>query len=126
MRAILMGMALAPAMVPWPAQAQDMRLDTFLEKAERLERRGPLALLSSDLGLLEDEVKASAALYRDRVRSDREAGRAPHSCPPESGSARLGSNELLAHFRSYPAARRPAITVRSAFFDMMARRFPCD
>lgn len=116
---------LSAAALPSLAQAQDMRLDIFLDKADRLESRGPLALFSSDLGLLEDEVKASAAIYRQRVESDRDAGRPPHSCPPAEGGVRLGSDELLAHFREYPAPRRPAITVRRAFFDMMARKFPC-
>lgn len=114
------------AILSSPVQAQDMRLDTFLEKAERLERRGPLALVSSDFGLLKGEVEAASSLYRERLVADRAGGRAPHSCPPERGSARLGSDDLLAHFRSYPASRRPSITVRRAFFDMMAQRFPCD
>ncbi|KLE31220.1 hypothetical protein AAW01_13185 [Aurantiacibacter gangjinensis] len=112
--------------IPATASAQDMRLDEFLEKAERLERRGPLALLSSDFGLLKDEVEASAALYRNRIASDRAAGRTPHSCPPEQGSARLSSDDVLSHLRSYPASRRPSITIRRAFFDMMAQRYPCN
>ncbi len=121
--------ALIPAMLaPAAAHAQDMRLDTFLEKAERLERRGPLALFSSDIGLLKGEVEASGELYRQRIAADRAAGRAAHSCPPPRGSdgAALNSDDLLAHFRSYPASRRSAISVRQAFFDMMQRRFPCN
>ncbi len=103
-----------------------MRLDIFREKAARLERRSAQALVSSDFGLLKGEVEAASELYRERIDADRAAGRAPHSCLPERGGVRLGLDDLLAHFRSYPAARRPSISVSRAFFDMMARRFPCD
>ncbi|MFB0612381.1 hypothetical protein [Aurantiacibacter poecillastricola] len=126
MRVNLAIFVLGLLVVPAAAQAQDMRLDTFLQKAERLERRGALALFSSDLGLLKEEVQASARIYRQRIGADHDAGRAPHSCPPEEGSASLNSNDILEHFRSYPASRRQSVTVRTAFFDMMARRYPCD
>ena len=116
---------LASISLPAAAQAQDMRLDTFLEKADRLEKRGPLALFSDDLDILKSEVEASARQYRARIAADREAGRSPHSCPPERGGAKLGSDELLRHFRSYPASRRTSLTVRQGFFDLMASRFPC-
>lgn len=103
----------------------DMSVATFLEKADRLESRGPLALLSSDFGVVKREIEASADAYKTRIDSDKDAGRAPHSCPPEAGGS-LNSDELLAHFRSYPVAARSRTTVRRGFFDMMARRYPCD
>ena len=102
-----------------------MSVATFLAKAEALEKRGIAAMFARDFKVLKGEVESSAERYRQRIESDRTAGRKPHSCPPAKGSAKLGSDELLAHFRTYPVPRRSSVTVRSAFFDMMAKRFPC-
>lgn len=122
-----LALVLASALVAAPLSAApgDMDVATFLVKAEKLEKKGVTALFSSDLKVLKREVEASAEAYRAQIKSDRAAGRTAHSCPPAKGAAKLGSDELLAHFRSYPAAKRSSMTVRSGFFDMMAKRFPC-
>ena len=101
-----------------------MRLDNFLERAARLEARGPLALLSSDFNRLKREVEQGAAAYKRQLERERAAGETPHSCPPEGGVA-VSSDELLRHFRSIPASRRARLNVREAFGDMMRRRYPC-
>lgn len=117
-------MMMAVLALPMAAQAQGlMTLDTFLEKADRLEARGPLALFSSDFRLLKGEVDEAFDAYKERLHADREAGRTPHSCPPAGDS--VNSDQLLEHFRSYPESRRPNVTVRTAIRDMMARRYPC-
>ncbi len=103
----------------------DMTVADFISRVERLEARGALALLSSDVGTLRSEVEASSTLYRARLAADREAGRQPHSCPPPAGRARMSSDDLVAHMRSYPEARRAQLTVREAVSDLMRRRYPC-
>lgn len=118
------GVVVVALALPVVAHAQGrMTLDTFLEKAERLERRGMLALFSSDFGLLKGEVDDAFDEYKGELAADREAGRTPHSCPPSGDS--VTSDQLLEHFRSYQESRRPSITVRAAIRDMMARRYPC-
>lgn len=108
-----------------PAQAApgDMDIATFLTKSEALKRRGVFALGSRDIAVLRGEVTAAGQAYRARIRADRDAGRPPHSCPPER--ANLNAEDFLAHLRGYPAATRPRVTVRAAFADLMARRYPC-
>ena len=108
---------------PLAAEPGDMSVATFLEKAEKLKKKGPLALMSSDLKLLKGEVTGSASAYRSKLKADKAAGRAPHSCPPEAGS--LNSDELLKHYQSYPVAKRGSVTVRQGFYDMMKKRYPC-
>ena len=108
---------------PAAARDGDMPLPEFLEKASRLEARGPLALFSSDLKLLEREVKGSASDYRAQLESDAKAGRRPDACPPK-GMA-ISSDDLLAHFRSIPASRRQRMTVADGFRHFIRTRHPC-
>lgn len=105
------------------AAAGDMSVATFLGKAEKLQKKGPLALMSSDLKLLMGEMKGAGKSYRARLVADKAAGRPPHSCPPEK--MKLNSNEVLAHFRSYPVADRPRVSVTTAFGDLSRKRYPC-
>ena len=121
----LLAVAMFLVSVPAGAAPGEMSVATFLEKAEKLEKRGVTAMFSGDFKLLKREVEGSAETYRARIESDRAASRSPHSCPPTKGGVKLGADELLAHFRSYPAARRSSTSVRSAFFDLMKKRFPC-
>lgn len=122
MRAILAVMAGAALVLP--ASAQAMSVAEFLAKANALKAKGFLALGSSDIKLLRTEVERASDAYRSDLASAKAAGRAPHSCPPPKGQAKIGSNELLAEFEKIPTAQR-GISVKSAFYAMMKRRFPC-
>lgn len=114
----------ALALVMLTGAAGDMSVATFLGKAEKLQKKGPLALMSSDLKLLMGEMKGAGKAYRARLDADKAAGRPPHSCPPEK--MKMSSNDVLSHFRSYPVADRPKVSVKTAFADMSRKRFPCD
>ncbi|PZO70458.1 MAG: hypothetical protein DI636_05605 [Pelagerythrobacter marensis] len=105
--ALALALPLAALAPPALAAPGDMSVATFLEKANGLKRRGPLALVHADYRLLRSEAQAGARLYRGRLAADRAAGRAPHSCPPPR--EQIGQNEFLGHFESYPAAQRPRV-----------------
>ena len=117
-------MVTALVVPPLHAADGDMSVATFLEKADKLKKKGAFALLSSDMKVLKREATASGAAYRAKLKADKEAGRTPHSCPPEKGA--LNSDELLAHYQSYPASQRSRVTVRQGFFDLMKKRYPCE
>lgn len=119
-------LAFAAALVAAPVAAApgDMDVATFLTKAEKLEKKGALALLSGDLKLLKREVEAAGNAYSVRYKADEAAGRAPHSCPPK-GKMSLSSDQLMTHLRSYPVARRGSTTIKAAFADLMKKRYPC-
>jgi hypothetical protein len=117
--------ALVPSlMVAAPALAApgDMNVATFLAKAEALEKKGAAALFSSDLKLLRAEGNAAGAAYRARLERERAAGK-PSSCPPKG--SRVNSDTLLAHLRTYPAANRTTITMRTAMADLLIKTYPC-
>ena len=120
----LLAVAALLVSVPVAAAPGDMSVATFLEKAEKLEKRGVAAMLSSNFNLLKREVEGAGNAYSARYKADEAAGRQPHSCPPQ-GKLSLNSKDLMAHFRSYPAARRGSTTIKAAFADLMKKRYPC-
>lgn len=100
----------------------DMSVATFLAKADALKAKGPLALLSPDIKLLQSEAQAAGLATRAQLEAEHKAGR-PGACPPKP--ARISSDELLGHMRAYPAAKRSAITVKTAMADLFRSKFPC-
>jgi hypothetical protein len=110
------------AVVPIGA-AQAMDVATFLVKADALQKKGVMALMSSDYKLLKSEIERNgAALRAERLAAER-ARRKPAYCPPAKQS--LTSGEILAAFRSIPSAQRPRIQVKDALRALMARKYPC-
>lgn len=107
-----------------PAHAE-MSVQTFLTKADGLKAKGMMAMMSSDIGLLKKEIQTAGIAYRARIDGDKVAKRPAHSCPPPKGTAKMGSEELIGHFRTIPVAQRPGISVKTAFYDMMKKRYPC-
>lgn len=116
-------LAASLAASPLVAKAGDMSLAVFMPKAEGLMAKGPLAAMSSDMGIVTGEVEGAAKTYRARIMSDKKAGKAPHSCPLKKGG--MTSGELMKHFSTYPVSRRSSTTVRMAFFDLMKKKYPC-
>jgi hypothetical protein len=110
------------AIVPLGA-AQAMDVATFLAKADALEKKGMLALMSSDYKLLRGEIQTQgAALRAERLAAVR-ARRKPAYCPPEKQS--LTAKEVLTAFRTIPVAQRARIEVKDALRALMARKYPC-
>jgi hypothetical protein len=106
--------------MPTPAAAQNMPVSSFLAKADALAAKGMMAMFSSDVTALKDEIKAASTAYRASP-----ASRAPRSCPPVPGQAKVSSDEIIAAFRAMPLAQRTTTSVKSAFTDFMVRRYPC-
>lgn len=117
-------MLAAAALCLVATSAQAMTVAEFLAKARALQAKGMMAVFSSDLKLLKKEMADISATYRGDLAAARAAGRPPHSCPPPKGQVKLGSNELLADLNKIPQAQR-GMSMKAAFYAMMARRFPC-
>jgi hypothetical protein len=110
------------AVVPIGA-ASAMDVATFLAKADTLQKKGMMALMSSDYKLLKNEIVThSATLRAERLAAER-AKRKPAYCP--AAKSGLNSNEILAAFRSIPAAQRPRTDVKDALRALLARKYPC-
>ena len=106
------------------AHAQNMPLNQFLTKANALEKKGPLALVSGDFGLLKREMQNSFKQLRAERLAAKAAGRKQAFCPPEKGAS-LGSSEILSHFRSIPQPQRDRMRTKDAFRNLMVRKYPC-
>jgi hypothetical protein len=115
-------LVLALVLVPVTA-LHAMTVSAFLQKADVLEKRGVLAMFSSDLRLLKGEIRTAGESLRGERLAAQRAGRPTAYCPPERQS--LTADELLAHFRAIPAAQRGRMEVRDALRSLMARKYPC-
>jgi hypothetical protein len=114
--------AIVLAFVP-VAAARAMDVATFLAKADALQKKGMMALMSSDYKLLKNEIVVQSQLLRAERLAAQAAGRKPAYCPPAKTG--LKSDEILAAFRSIPAAARPRIDVKDALRALLARKYPC-
>ena len=110
------------AVIPLGA-AQAMDVATFLAKADALKKKGMMALMSSDYKLLKNEIVTHSQTLRNERLAAQKAGRKPAYCPPAKSG--LNSDEILAAFRSIPAAQRPRTDVKDALRALLARKFPC-
>ncbi|MEA3008579.1 MAG: hypothetical protein QOJ91_271 [Sphingomonadales bacterium] len=113
--------ALLLASVPVAANAMDVA--TFLAKADALQKKGMMALMSSDYKLLKNEIVAQSQVLRSERMAAQRAGRKPAYCPPAKSG--LGSGEILAAFRTIPVAQRARIQVKDALRALLARKYPC-
>lgn len=115
---------LAAGLIAAPAHAAggDMSVAAFLSKADALKAKGAMALFSPDIKVLQAEGQAAGEAYRSRLVSERAAGK-PSSCPPKG--AKVSSDQVLSHLRTYPAPARPRVTMRSAMADFFIKTYPC-
>jgi len=101
----------------------EMSVAAFLARSDAVLRLGPLAMATPEASRLKGEVVAAAKRYKARIDAERRAGRKTTSCPPESGT--LTPEQWLAHLRSYPASRRPSVSIYAAFDALMKKHYPC-
>jgi len=120
---VALGSVLLATASPLHAASGDMTVATFLAKYEALLKKGLFALGSADAGLLKAEGEAAGVAYAARLKADRAAGRAPHSCPPPKG--RVSQSEFIAGAKQYPLAARNQTTLKMVVADLMRRKFPC-
>ncbi len=115
--------AAAAALIATPVLAQNMPVSTFLEKADALKAKGPMALFSSDIGVLKKEIQAAGLAARAERQAREAAGKPRLACPPEKVS--MNSDELIESFRAIPVAQQPRVTVKQAMTEMVRKRYPC-
>ncbi len=106
------------------AGASAMPVSTFVTKAEALQKKGPLALFSSDLKLLTKQIKADAAVLRADNKAAEQAGRPKAYCTPPKGGS-LNDKEIFAAMKAVPPAARAGTDTRDVLRGVMARKYPC-
>jgi len=102
-----------------------MNVQIFLTKAERLEKRGPLAIFSSDLKLLMNQVQADMnAIKAEKDQADA-AHRPSAFCPPKGQKINMTDKDILGAMRAVPAPKRATTDTKDALRAYFGRRFPC-
>ena len=117
---MLVGAMLAVA----PIAAAAMPVSTFLAKADKLQKKGALAMFSGDLKLLMGQVKADAAELRAENKAAAAAGRQKAYCTPAAG-VRLSNRDILGAMQAVPPVERARTSTKTALRSYFARRFPC-
>lgn len=104
----------------FPLAAMDAQ--SFYVKGSALNRQGAAALLTADFQIISAEMKSadkSVKAENDRAKA---AGR-PFYCAPATNN--MTADQLLAEFRRIPQQRRQKISVRQAWREIVARKYPC-
>jgi len=109
----------APVMAAAPGSAQN-----FLERANRLKAKGPLAFFDRDYGRLKAEATAvGKAIGDDRIAAER-ARRPILYCSP-TARARLGSFEFIDGLNAIPPAERVRMSLKEGMLRVLQTKYPC-
>lgn len=108
-----------PALAAPPGTAQN-----FLERANRLNAKGPLALFDSDYRRLKAEATAvGKSIGVDRIAAEK-AGKPILYCSPKA-RAELGSMEFVNGLEAIPAAERANMSLKQAMLRILQKKYPC-
>lgn len=115
---------IAAALLAASGAVQAMPVSEFVTKANALEKKGVMAMLSGDFRLLKNEVNTSTQLAVRDESAAVKAGRKPTMCLPKSGNLSLGTAEVLNHMRAVSAAQG-ATSVKDGMTGLLRRKYPC-
>ena len=116
--------AAVAASVPAMASAQSMSAEIFFQKAQALQRKGMMAMFSSDVKKLMKEAKAAGETARAQRLATLKLGGKPRYCPA-SGSQRMGSDEFMQRLGAMPRTERLKIDMTEAMIRILSVKFPC-
>ena len=121
-KSILLALALLvapPLVAAAPGSAKN-----FLDRAERLKSKGPLAFFDSDYGQLKVEATAVGKEIGDDRIAAQKAGRPILYCSP-SPRAELGSFEFIHGLEAIPAAELARMSLKEAMIRVLQKKYPC-
>lgn len=118
-------LAATALVAPAVASAQSMNAETFLQRANKLMAKGPMALFSrGEIKALMKEGQASGQAAAARNKADKAAGRPTRFCAPP-GPQKMGSDEYMKRLGAIPREERARIDMTEATTRIMAVKFPC-
>ena len=109
----------APLAAAQPGTAQD-----FLDRANRLKSKGPLALFDPDYKRLKSEATLVGKSIGEDRRAAEKAGRPILYCSPKP-RAELGSSEFLAGLEAIPVGERSGMSLKAAMLRFLQKKYPC-
>ena len=96
----------------------------FLDRANRLKAKGPLAFFDGDYKRLKAEATAvGKSIGNDRIAAEK-AGRPILYCSPKA-RAQLGSYEFLDGLEAIPADQRQTMSLKDAMARVLQKKYPC-
>jgi hypothetical protein len=108
-----------PAFAAPPGSAQN-----FLDRANRLKGKGPLAFFDSDY----KQLKAEATAVGKAIGDDRIAAERSHQpvlyCSP-TARAKLGSFEFIDGLEAIPAGERARMSLKDGMIRVLQQKYPC-
>jgi len=108
-----------PSLAAPPGSAQ-----SFLDRANRLKAKGPLAFFDSDYGRLKAEATAvGKSIGNDRIAAER-AGRPILYCSP-TARAKLGNFEFIDGLAAIPAGERATMSLKEGMIRVLQKKYPC-
>ena len=93
-----------------------------MHKADSLRARGPLALFSSDLKLLQTEAESAGDELHAEHRTAASSGVEDY-CPPNRKL--LGPRELMEGLHAIPANDLARMDIKQAMHAILVRNYPC-
>src|SRR5690349_7075617 len=104
--------------------AQVSGAQNFLDRANRLKAKGPLAFFDSDYGRLKAEATAvGQSIGADRIAAER-AGKPILYCSP-TARAQLGSFEFIDGLSAIPPAERSRMSLKDGMLRVLQKKYPC-
>ena len=96
----------------------------FLDRAERLKAKGPLAFFDSDYDRLKaDATAVGKSIGDDRIAAEK-AGKPILYCSPRP-RAELGSFEFIRGLEAIPAPERTRMSLKDAMLRVLQKKYPC-
>ena len=109
----------APALAAPAGSAQN-----FLDRANRLKTKGPLAFFDADYRRLKAEAYAAGNSLRDDRLAAQKAGKPILYCSPKA-RAQLGSMEFIDGLEAIPSPERPKLNLKQAMLRVLQKKYPC-
>ena len=113
----------AGASLMMASSVQAMPAETFLAKVDALMAKGPLALFSSDVGLLKREGQRAGTELRAERLALLAQHQSPAYCPP--AKAGMSSDELIARLRRIPKRDLARMDFKAAMKQVLIDKYPC-
>ncbi|GAA3996572.1 hypothetical protein [Sphingomonas humi] len=123
MRPVFAAVLLAAIAVP-AAAAPAGSAENFLNRADRLLGKGPLALFDGDYKKLQAEGTAAGNSIRLEREAAEKAGKPILYCSPKP-RAELGNMEFINALKKIPQAERQRMSLRAAMLVVLQRKYPC-
>jgi cell division protein FtsL len=117
--ALLLIASASPVLAAPPGTAQN-----FLDRANRIKAKGPLAVFDADYRRLKAQATAAGQSIRnDRIAAEK-AGRPILYCSPKA-RAQLGSMEFIDGLEAIPPGERASMSLKQAMLRILQKKYPC-